>query len=61
MYYNLMVLHQWLMVLLSHYLCEKILYLLLDLRLLVGYLEMHDETSQGPKRNLIILKEQCRH
>ena len=61
MYYSSMVLHQWLMVLLLYNLCDKILYLLLDLRYLVGYLEMHDETIQGPKRNLIVLKEQCRH
>ena len=26
----------------------------------MGYLEMHDETIQGPKRSLIVLKEQCR-
>ena len=25
------------------------------------YLEMLDETSQDPKRNLIVLKGQCRH
>ena len=61
MCYNLMVLHQWLMVLLLQNLYGKILYLLLDLRYLVGYLEMHDETSQGPKRNLIDLKGQCHH
>ena len=61
MYYNLMVLRQWLMVLLLHNLCGKILYLLLDSRYLVEYSEMLDETSQGPKRNLIDLKEQCRH
>ena len=61
MYNNSMMLHQWSMVLLLHNLREKILYLLLDSRQLVGYLEMLDETSQGPKRNLIVLKEQCRH
>ena len=61
MYYNLMVLHQGLMVLLLHNLCGKILYLLFDLRKLVGFLEMRDETSQAPKRNLISLKEQCHY
>ena len=61
MYYNLMVLRQLLMVLLLHNLCEKILYLLLDSRYLVEYLEMLDETIQSPKRNLIVLKGQCRH
>ena len=60
-YYNSMVLHQWLMVLFLHNLCEKILYLLLDSRYLVEYSEMLDETNQGPKRNLIVLKEKCRH
>ena len=60
-YYNLMVLRQWLMVLLLHNLCGKILYLLLDSRYLVEYLEMLDATIQGPKHNLIVLKGQCRH
>ena len=55
-----MVLRQWLMVLLLHNLCGNILYLLLDSRYLVEYSEMLDETSQGPKRNLIVLKGQCR-
>ena len=55
MYCSLMVLHQWSVVLLSHNLFDKILYLLLDLRLIVGYLEMHDETIQGPKRSLTVL------
>ena len=61
MYYNLMVLRQWLTVLLLHDLCGNILYLLLDSRYLVEYSEMLDETSQGPKRNLIVLKGQWRH
>ena len=61
MYYSLMVLRQWLMLLLLQNLCGKILYLLLDSRYLVEYSEMLDETSQGPKRNLIVLKEQCPH
>ena len=61
MYYNLMVLRQWLRVLLLHNLCGKILYLLLDSRYLMEYSEMLDETSHGPKRNLIVLKGQCRH
>ena len=61
MYCNLMLLRQWLMVLLLHNLCGKILYLLLDSRYLLEYSEMLDETSQSPKRNLIVLKEQCHH
>ena len=61
MYYNSMVLRQWLMVLLLHNLCGKILYILLDSRYLVEYSGKLDETSQDPKRNLIFLREQCRH
>ena len=61
MYYNLVVLRQSLMVLLLHNLCGNKLYLLLDSKCLVEYLEMLDETSQCPKRNLIVLKGQCRH
>ena len=38
MYCSLMELHQWLVVLLLHNLFGKIFYLLLDLRLIVGYL-----------------------
>ena len=56
MYYNLKVLHQLLVVLLLHNLYEKILYLLLDLRYLLGNLKMLDETIRGPKRNLIVLQ-----
>ena len=56
MYYNLMVLRRSLMVLLLHNLCEKILYLLLDLRYPLENLKMLDETIQGPKRNLIDLQ-----
>ena len=56
MYYNLMVMRQSLMVLLLHNLCEKILYLSLDSRYLVEYLQMLDETSQGLKCNLIFLQ-----
>ena len=56
MYYNLKVLFQLLVVLLLHNLCEKILYLLLDLRYLLESLKMLDETIQGPKRNLIVLQ-----
>ena len=56
MYYNLKVLHQLLVVLLLHNLCEKILHLLLDLRYLLENLKMLDETIQGPKRNLIVLQ-----
>ena len=54
MYYNLKMLHQLLVVLLLHNLCEKILYLLPDLRYLLKNLKMLDETIQGPKRNLIV-------
>ena len=56
MYYNSKVLHQSLVVLFLHNLCEKILYLLLDLRYLLEYLKMLDENIQGPKRNLIVLQ-----
>ena len=56
MNYNLKVLHQLLVELLLHNLCEKILYLLLDLRCLLGCLETMDETIQGPKHNLIVLQ-----
>ena len=55
-YYNLKVLFQLIVVLLLHNLCEKILYLLLDLRYLLESLKMLDETIQGPKRNLIVLQ-----
>ena len=54
MYYNLKVLRQSLVVLLLHNLCEKILYFLPDLRYLLEYLKMLDETIKGPKRNLIV-------
>ena len=49
-----MVLRQSLIVLLLHNLYGKILHLLLDSRYLVEYLEMLDETIEGPKRNLIV-------
>ena len=48
MHFNLMVLRQSLMVLLLHNLCEKILYLLLDLRYPLECLKMLEETIQGP-------------
>ena len=51
-----MVLRQSLMVLLLHNLCEKILYLQLDLKYPLEYLKMLDETIQGPKHNLIVLQ-----
>ena len=56
MYYSLKVLHQLLVVLFLHNFCEKILYLLLGLRYLLESLKMLDETTQGPKRNLIVLQ-----
>ena len=56
MYYNLKVLHQLLVVLFLQNLCEKVLYLLLDLRYLLEKLKMLDETIQGSKRNLIVLQ-----
>ena len=56
MNYSYRVLHQLLVVLLLHDLCEKILYLLLDLKYLLEKIKTLDETIQGPKRNLIDLQ-----